>query len=69
MEETVSSLMVIHMDSYGRIMGGLLNIYFINSVFHPMSLSLMMKSSYFHVHSSFDLFRKAFVGFISHPEL
>jgi hypothetical protein len=69
MEETVDSLMVIHMNSYNRLMEGLLNVYFIDSFYHTMILCFMMKYSAFHVCSASDLFRKTFAGFISHSEL
>jgi hypothetical protein len=69
MEETVGSGMVISMDHYARLVEGLLNVYFIDSVYQPMNLCIMMKSCNFHFRSSSDLFRKAFVSFVSHPEL
>jgi hypothetical protein len=69
MEGTVGSLMLIQIDCYGRLTEGLLNVYFIDSVYQPMDLCLVMKSCEFHVCSSSDLFRKAFVGFVSSPEL
>jgi hypothetical protein len=68
-EETVGSVMVIHMDRYDRLAKGLLDVYFIYSVYQPMNLSILIKSSEFHFRSSSDLFRKAFVGLVSHPEL
>jgi hypothetical protein len=69
MVETIGSAMVIHMDRYDRLMEGLLNVYFIDSVYQPMKLCIVMKSSEFHFCSSSDLFQNAFVGFVGHPEL
>jgi hypothetical protein len=69
MEENAASLMVIHMNHYDMLMEGLLNIYFIDSVYHFISMCLMMKSSDLHVRSTSDLLRKAFIEFSSHPEL
>jgi hypothetical protein len=57
-EQTVGSVMVIHMDRYDRPMGWLLNVYAIDSVYQPMNLCLVMQSREFHFR-----FRKAFVGF------
>jgi hypothetical protein len=65
-EEIVGSVMAIHMDCYDMITEGLLHVYFIDSVNQPINMCFMMKSCEFHVRSS-SLFRKAFVGFISHP--
>jgi hypothetical protein len=56
MEETVGSVMVIHIDLYDRLMEGLLNVYFIDSVYQLMNLCLVMKSSEFHFQTSYDIF-------------
>jgi hypothetical protein len=69
MEKIVGSNMVIDMDHYDRLIEGLLHVYFIASVYQPMNPCITMKSYEFHLHSSSDLFRKAYVGFVSHPEL
>jgi hypothetical protein len=69
MEDNVGSTMVIHMDRYGRLMKGLLNVYAICGVYQTTNLCLVMKSCKFHVRSSSDLLQKCFVGFVGHPEL
>jgi hypothetical protein len=53
----VGTTMVVHMDMYDRLIEGLLNVYFIDSVFEPANLSLFIKSSKFHYRSSSDLFK------------
>jgi hypothetical protein len=60
---------VVHMYMYDRLMKGLLNVYFLESVFEPTNLSLFIKSSKFHYRSSSDLFRNSDPGYVSYPEL
>jgi hypothetical protein len=69
MDTIVGMVMVVHMDQYDRIVEGLLNVYFLDSVFHPMNLSLQIKSSKFHFRYSSDLFRNSDPGYVSYPEL
>jgi hypothetical protein len=69
MDEIAVTVMVVHMDQYDRFVEGLLNVYFLDNVYHPMNLHLQMKSSNFHFRSSSDLFRKSDPGYVSHPEL
>jgi hypothetical protein len=57
------------MDMYGRLMEGLLNVYFLDSVFELANLALFIKSSKFHSRSSSDLFLTSDPGYISYPEL
>jgi hypothetical protein len=40
MEEIVGTVIVVHIDRYDRLMEGLLNVYFLDSVFSPVNLSL-----------------------------
>jgi hypothetical protein len=61
--------MLIHMDKHDRIMEGLLNVYFIDSIYEPKTLRLLIKSSDHHIRSSSDLFRDNNPGFVSQPEL
>jgi hypothetical protein len=61
--------MMVHMDIYDRLMEGLLNVYFLDSVFEPTNLSLFIKSSKFHFRSSSDLYRTSDPGYVSYPEL
>jgi hypothetical protein len=51
-DEIVGTVMVVHTDRYNRLVDGLLNVYFLDSVFHPMNLSLHIKSSKFYFRSS-----------------
>jgi hypothetical protein len=67
--DIVGTVMVVHMDMYDRLMEGLLNVYFLDSVFEPANLSLFIKSSKFHYRSSSDLFRNSDRGYVSYPEL
>jgi hypothetical protein len=69
MDKIVGTVMVVHMYLYDRLMEGLLNVYFLDSVFEPMNLSLLIKSSKFHFRSSSDLFRTSDPGYFSYPEL
>jgi hypothetical protein len=45
MDEIVGTVMVVHLDRYDRLTEGLLNVYFLDSVFEPMNISLLIKSS------------------------
>jgi hypothetical protein len=67
--DVVGTVMVVHMDMYDRLMEGLLNVYFLDSVFEPANLSLFIKSSKFHYRSLSDLFRNSDPGYVSYPEL
>jgi hypothetical protein len=67
--DIVGTAMVVHMDMYDRLVEGLLNVYFIDSMFEPANLSLFTKSSKFHCRSSSDLFRNSDPGYVSYPEL
>jgi hypothetical protein len=67
--DIIGSVMVIHMDKHDKLMEGLLNVYFLDSLYEPANLRLLMKSSKFHIHSSSDLYRTSIPGFVSHPEL
>jgi hypothetical protein len=70
MENNVCTVMMVHMDRYEWLMEGLLNVCFRDSVFHPTSLSLQIKSSKFHSRSSSDLFRTSDPWYdISFPQL
>jgi hypothetical protein len=68
-DEIAGTVMVVHMDRYDQLTEGLFNVYFLDSVFHPMNISLQIKSSKFHVRSSSDLFRNLDPGYASYPEL
>jgi hypothetical protein len=61
--------MVVHVDMYDRLVEGLLNVYFLESVFEPTNLSLFINSSKFHFRSLSDLFRTSDPGYVSYPEL
>jgi hypothetical protein len=67
--EIVGTVMVFHMDMYQRLMKGLLNVYFLYSVFEPTNMSLFIKSRKFHFRYSSDLYRTSDPGYISYPEL
>jgi hypothetical protein len=69
MDKIVGTVMVVHMDRYDRLIEGLLNVYFLDGVFEPMNLSLLIKSRKFHCRSSSDLFRTSDPGYVSYPEL
>jgi hypothetical protein len=69
LEDITGCVMVIHMDQHDRLMEGLLHVYFVDSLYEPMSLRLVTKSFNFHVRSSSDLHRNSIPGFVSHPEL
>jgi hypothetical protein len=56
MDEIVGTVMVVHMDLYDRLAEGLLNVYFLDSVFEHMNLSLLIKASKFQCRPSSDLF-------------
>jgi hypothetical protein len=62
-------VMVIHMDKHYKLMEGLLNVYFLDSLYEPANLRLLTKSSKFHIRYSSDLYRTYIPGFFSHPEL
>jgi hypothetical protein len=67
-DEIVSTVMVVHMDMYDRIMEGILNVYSLDSVFEP---------PIFHCSSSQASFisglrltcRTSYPGYVSYPEL
>jgi hypothetical protein len=59
MDDFFGTVMVVHMDRYGRFVEGLLNVYFLDSVYHPMNLCLQIKSSKFHFRSTSDLFKNS----------
>jgi hypothetical protein len=67
--DIVGTVMVVHMDMYGRVVEGLLNVYFLDSVFEPANLTLFTKSSKFHYRSSSELFQNLDPGYVSYPEL
>jgi hypothetical protein len=67
--EILGTVMVVHMDMYGRLMEGLLNVYFSDSVYEPTNLSLFIKSSKFNFRSSSDLYRASDPGQINYPDL
>jgi hypothetical protein len=67
--DIVGTVMVVHMDMYDRLMEGLLNVYFLDSVFEPTNLSLFIKSSKFHFRSSSDLYKTSDLRYVSYPEL
>jgi hypothetical protein len=48
MDELVGTMMVVHVDRYDWLMEGLLNVYFLDSVYYPMNICLKIKSSEFH---------------------
>jgi hypothetical protein len=68
-DEIFGTVMVVHMDWYDRLTEGLLNAYFLGSVFHPMNLYLQIKSSKFHFRSSSYLFQNLDPGYVSYPKL
>jgi hypothetical protein len=68
-DKIVGSAMVVHMDMYDRLVEGLWNVYFLDSVFEPTNLTLFIKSSKFHCRSSSDLFQTSDPGYVSYPEL
>jgi hypothetical protein len=68
-DKIVGTVMRVHMDMYDWLMEGLLNVYFLDSVFEPTNLALFIKSSKFHFRSSSDLFQTSDPGYISYPEL
>jgi hypothetical protein len=61
--------MFIHMDKHEKLMEGLLNVYFLESLYKPANLRLLTKSSKFHIRSSSDMYRTYIHSFVSHPEL
>jgi hypothetical protein len=61
--------MLIHMDQHDRLMERLLNVYFIDSIYEPKTLHLLIKSSDRHIRSSSDLFCGNNPGCVSQPEL
>jgi hypothetical protein len=65
----VQTLMMIHMDQHDRLVEGLLPVYFVDSLYEPMNLRLVMKNFQCHPRSSSELHRNSIPGFISHPEL
>jgi hypothetical protein len=67
--EVIGTMFVVHMEKHDKLMDGLLNVYFIESLYEPMNLRLVIKSNLFHIRSSADLYRKSHPGFVSHPEL
>jgi hypothetical protein len=67
--DIVGTVMVVHMDMYDRLMEGLFNVYFLDSVCEPINLQLFIKSSKFHFRSSSDLYRASDPGYASYPEL
>jgi hypothetical protein len=67
--EIVGTVMVVHMDMYDRLMGGILNVYFLYSVFEPTNLSLFINSSKFNFRSSSDLYRTSDPGYVNYLEL
>jgi hypothetical protein len=67
--DIVGTVMVVHMDMYDRLMEGLLDICFLDSVFEPANLPLFIKLSKLHYRSSSDLFRNSDQGYVSNPEL
>jgi hypothetical protein len=67
LRDTIGSVMVIHMDKHDKLMEGLLNVYFLDSLSGPANLRLLTKSSQFHIHSEADLYRNSIPGFVSHP--
>jgi hypothetical protein len=67
--DITGTVMVIHMDKHDKLMEGLLNVYFLDSLYEPANLRLLAKSSKFHIRSSSDLYRTYIPGFVSHPEL
>jgi hypothetical protein len=69
MDEYVGTVMVVHMDRYNRLMESLLNVYFLDSLYHPINFWLKIKSKKFNFRSSSDLFRKSDSGYVSHPGL
>jgi hypothetical protein len=67
--DIIGTVMVIHMDTHDKLMEGLLNVYFLDSLHEPANLRLLMKSSKFHIRSLSDLYSTSIPGFVSHPEL
>jgi hypothetical protein len=63
------TVMVIHMDKHDKLMEGLLNVYFLDSLYELANFRLLPKSSKFHIRSSSDMHRTSIPGFVSHPEL
>jgi hypothetical protein len=61
--------MLIHMDKHDMLMEGLMNVYFIDSIYEPRTLRLLIKSSDHHIRSSSDLFHGNNPGCVSQPEL
>jgi hypothetical protein len=67
--DIVGTVMVVHMDMYDQLMEGLLNVYFLDSVFEQTNLALFIKSSKFHFRSSSDLYQNSDPGYVIYPEL
>jgi hypothetical protein len=68
-DKKFGTVMVVHMDMYDRLVEGLLNIYFLDCVFEPTNMSLVIKSRKFHSRSSSELFRTSDPGYVGYPEL
>jgi hypothetical protein len=47
MRDITGTLMVIHMDKHDKLMEGLLNVYFLDSLYEPANLRRLTKSSKF----------------------
>jgi hypothetical protein len=70
LRDTIGSVMVIHLDKHDKLMEGLLNVYFLDSLYKPANLGFLMKSSQFRIRSSYDnIYHTSIPGFVSHPEL
>jgi hypothetical protein len=67
--EVIGNVFFVHMEKHDQLMDGLLNVYFLDSLYEPVKFHLDIKSNLFHVHSSVDLYCKSHPGFISHLEL
>jgi hypothetical protein len=69
LSDVQGAAMLIHMDKHDRHMEGLLNAYFIYSIYEPKTLRLLIKSSDHRIRSSSNLFHGNNLGFVSQPEL
>jgi hypothetical protein len=56
--EVIGTVFIVHMEKHYKLMDGLFNVYFLDSLNEPMNLRLVIKSNLFRVHSWSDLYRK-----------
>jgi hypothetical protein len=55
--EVIGTVFVVRMEKHDKLMDGMLNVYFLDSLYEPMNLRLVIKSNLFHIRLSADLYR------------